>query len=324
MAAVDPDQYETLHNRFISAREKAALADHHAKRIPQLEEELASEEGKHAELVETLAAEERDVEKLEKFSFQKLKAKLGEGLDATREREMLEAQAAADAVVESSEHMAGLRSEIKRLTTELDDLDGATEAVDAARFELETFVRRSFPDAADELGALDENIAALKAEIIEVEEAIAAGDFAVLEMNELMKTLKDAKNMSTVDLFGDGMIGLLFSMSKRDRIKVSSQKSREAALALEIFGREVRDTSLSLEDLGMDDLIGNELLDVWFDNFFTDMMMHSKIEEALKRSADVLASVTDAVQELRTLNEESLVSIEASEKQRHEVLARRQ
>lgn len=320
MHSVDHGDYEALRDAFVAARERVALAEHHTKRIPQLEEELAAEQVRHEALERALAAEQRDVEKLDRFSFQKLRAKLGQGVEEARERELLEAQAAADAVIESSEHMAGVRSEIKRLTTELDELDGAAETAEAARFELETCVRRTFPGLAERLGALDNDIAALRSQIVEVEEAIAAGDFAVLEMKELIAALKVAKNLSNFDMFAGGM---LVSMYKRDKIRVSSEKSRAASFALEIFDREAKDTSLSVADLGLDNALGHEVLDVWFDNFFTDMMIHGKLEEASGRAERVLCSITDAVGRLRLLKNESLASIEAIEQRRREVLAQR-
>ncbi len=322
MAQDGTETYAELRERFVSAREKASRADHHRAQIPKLETELEAEQTRYEELRAALAAEQRDVDKLEKFSFKKLRAKVGsEGFDAALEREKLEAQAAADAVSESSEHMAGLRNEIGRLTTELEELKGANEAAEAVRFELETHVRRNFPAVGEELGLLDQRIVELTAAGVEIEEAIAAGDFAAIEMTELVDSLKDTKKWSNLDVAGGGM---LVSMQKRDKIKVSSEKSRSAALSLEILNKEVQDTALSGMSVQLEDALGQEMLDVWFDNMFTDAKVHNQIHAAQQQAIDVQGIVAKTLTELHVLAQTVTDDLAAIEHERRDILARPQ
>lgn len=319
MDAETRSTYGRLHARFVEAWERASRAEHHQHRIGQLQTALADEEEENARLRDELEAEQADVIGLEKFSFKQLRARIGEGIEVAIERERLEAQAAADALTESSEHIAGMRREVERLRSELGGLGGASAEADAARFELETFVRRNFPEAAERLRAVDENIADHKALIVEVEEALAAGNFARLEVIELEGTLARAKSVSDLDLFGGG---LLVSISKRDKLRISSEKSREAAFALEIFNREVNDIDLGEVDLRIGEALQFSRLDVWFDNFFADLRTHSKIKEAQAAASQTRGTVETTLRYLLALKTDALAAIEETEAERNRILAR--
>lgn len=329
MATAD-STYEDLHGRFVSAQEKKARVEHHVGQVAQLTIDVEAEQKRNDELRAALAIEEADVEKLEKLSWKRFRAKIGEGVDVAMEREQLEAQAAADEFTESTNHLDDLRKDIERYTTELEELGDPDAEVEAARFELETHVRREFGDAASELKALDDQIADNAATVVEIEEAIAAADFAVIAMGELEYELDQAKRWSDWDVgssvFGGGgdLFGgdFLLSMKKRKQMKVSSEKSREAAHAIEILNRELGETALESVRSDLSMALSQNTLDVWFDNIFTDWSIHKNIKEALDKANQVSQLVKDTQAELKSLIEVAANERVAIEEQRVAILAR--
>ena len=233
----------------------------------------------------------------------------------------MEAQAAADLLESSNGELAYLKDEIERYEAEVAELGDTEAAIEAARSNLEDYVHTSLMGIGSTLAEFDREEVELHAEIIEIEEAIAAGSIAQTELVALQKELRNAKNMSNFDTWGGG--GFLISMQKRDHIRASTE-TRAVAHAMQRFDRELNDTHVDNVELKLESALENETFDIWFDNIFTDFSVHGKIKEAIDQASDVAMRVHESMQVLNTAIELINERLEALAAERMDLLARPQ
>jgi hypothetical protein len=132
------------------------------------------------------------------------------------------------------------------------------------------------------------------AERREIEEAVRAGERALDSLQEARKQLDSARAWGIYDLVGGGLIS---SMIKHSKIDNANQWMDQANRDLRRFAKELRD--VDSEDLQIDTGSLVSMLDIFCDNFFSDILVQQKINDSRAR-IDVLADrIEAAVQALR-------------------------
>ena len=132
------------------------------------------------------------------------------------------------------------------------------------------------------------------AEIREISEAIHAGERALDSLREAKNQLNSARNWGIYDMIGGGLIS---SMIKHSKIDNANQWMDQANRDLRRFAKELRD--VDSEDLQIDTGSLVSMLDIFCDNFFSDILVQQKINDSRAR-IDVLADrIEAAVQALR-------------------------
>ncbi|MCR5448160.1 MAG: hypothetical protein K6F23_02085 [Solobacterium sp.] len=123
----------------------------------------------------------------------------------------------------------------------------------------------------------------------EIMEAMAAGDDAIYYLEGAMEKLNSAGNWGIVDILGGGMI---ISAVKRSRMREAQREMEKAKQAMMRFSREVADVDRSMNtDLDLDGFMG--FADFFFDSFFIDMMVQSKINDAKRQIQAALEQVEE-------------------------------
>ena len=80
---------------------------------------------------------------------------------------------------------------------------------------------------------------------------------------------------------------------KHDRLDEANELARRAQAALSRFGRELSDVRAEhVPSIEVSDFL--RFTDVWFDNFFSDFTVQSRIKDALSQAESVLAAVAAA------------------------------
>ncbi len=132
---------------------------------------------------------------------------------------------------------------------------------------------------------------AYEKEIKEILEAQKAGDDALYYLEGAKEFLQSAGNWGIADLLGGG---IFISMIKRNKMREAKTQIEMARNAMAAFSRELADVdrNLSLE-LDMDDFLG--FADFFFDNFFVDMMVQSKISRARAQVDEAIDRVNDTM-----------------------------
>lgn len=118
-------------------------------------------------------------------------------------------------------------------------------------------------------------------------------DHVLRLIDEALDKIKSASNWGIYDVIAGGMVS---SMIKRERMKESNRLMEEIGLALNKLKKEYGDIAWQLpERLSLD--LTSELLDVWFDNIFTDLSVQSN----LSKQKDQLVKLSQQVKELERL-----------------------
>ena len=123
----------------------------------------------------------------------------------------------------------------------------------------------------------------------EIMEAMAAGDDAIYYLEGAMEKLNSAGNWGIADILGGGMI---ISAVKRSRMREAQREMEKAKQAMRRFSNEVADVDRSMNtDLDLDGFMG--FADFFFDSFFIDMMVQSKINDAKRQIQAALEQVEE-------------------------------
>lgn len=132
-------------------------------------------------------------------------------------------------------------------------------------------------------------------DILEIREAIAAGERALSSLYVAQDKLKSARGWGMFDLFGGGFIS---DMMKHSRLNEASQCMEDAKYQLRIFKKELADVNGSF-NLKLD--IGGFLsfADFFFDGIVADYLVQSKIADARRQVDSAIEKVSGILEELK-------------------------
>ena len=223
-------------------------------------------------------------------------------------REQADAEAAR-----ADEQLGALQ---RRLTDARRELERATAAYDAAeaRAAQERATRRAA--AADRIRAtegpeavrldqLEADLDAAQDESRELDQAARAVEASQAAARQALDRLNSAADWGTYDTWFGG--GIMSSSIKHDRIDDAARAMDTVRARLELARRELADVAVDITAPDLARVGANRTLDIWFDNFFSDLDTQSRI-------SDGRASVVALVAALRQAHE--LVTARTGELQR--------
>lgn len=129
----------------------------------------------------------------------------------------------------------------------------------------------------------------------EMNEAIQAGERALISLKTAQSQLKSAGNWGLFDMFGGGLFS---SMIKHSKMNDASRYMEDAKRDLLVFQRELKDVNVPM-DLRME--VGSFLsfADFFFDGFVADYLVQSKITEAREQVEDAIRMVENILRDLK-------------------------
>ena len=139
---------------------------------------------------------------------------------------------------------------------------------------------------------IENEIAFLENQQKEIQEAINAGNQAFYIARKILEDLNSAKNWSTFDLMGGGLIA---DMAKYDKLNKVQDQIQDLQNALRGFRTELADVTERISgNLYVE--IGDFLhfADYFFDGLFTDWMVYDKINDSRNRTMQT----SDQIQKL--------------------------
>lgn len=137
------------------------------------------------------------------------------------------------------------------------------------------------------------------AQLREIREAQDACESALTSLGQAQQRVDSARSWGTYDTWFGG--GLFSSLIKHNRIDEAESYMQAVDDALNRLRRELADVhmdSAAFGGVGVTDL--TRTLDVWFDNFFSDLAVQSRLKDADER-LDAIGEALVAVR--RTLHE---------------------
>lgn len=291
------DINERLTDMKTKMKEKERLTSILTKLSTQKNEAM----GRRTELLKQLRKEQEDVEKLENLSFSNfLHTVLGnkvEKLEKEKE-ELISAKLSFDTA----------NAEVERLERELDmtrkrilDIGDVQKDYIQLMKEKEKILIDKSDSYKEKLEGMLEEEARIISEHKELGEAIQAGNELLSSLNSVQKSLRSAGNWGTWDMLGGG---LLSTMAKHSNIDEAQREINDAQYLMKKFHRELQDIggeiNLSIE-------IGSFLTfaDYFFDGFFADIAVQSKINDAQDRVWRAIEKVEKILRDLNRRYEEN-------------------
>lgn len=125
----------------------------------------------------------------------------------------------------------------------------------------------------------------------EIKEAKAAAIEVLLRLDEALKSLKDASSMSVWDMLGGGSF---FSVIKRKHMQEANLNIKEASIYLKCLNEELDDIGMKLPK-EISDTMSDNVMDIYFDNIFTDIRVAGEIKEKLDELKSFRTSIENLI-----------------------------
>lgn len=283
---------ENIHEKQMDLTMRRTDRNRLKRRLEGTEAQLKEASSLRDRLYKQLTKEQSDVVKLGKFSFMN---KINEWTGKWDEKMTKEITEAAEAELkhnEAEKNVLDLEAEQKELQTQLGNPNFTFIDEDWADFvkEKEAWIRRNDSVANSTLQKIADERVTLGSMLREIGEAADAGNKASRALDAAIDSLGSAEGMSIWDTFLGG--GLIVSALKYSEIDSSDDHVHRAQKALRHFETELMDVqNVATESftVNKNDII--TFTDIFFDNIFSDWMVHSRITEAKSKLNNVLQDV---------------------------------
>ena len=131
----------------------------------------------------------------------------------------------------------------------------------------------------------------------EKNEAIQAGERALVSLREAQNQLNSAKNWGVVDLLGGGLFTDLMKHSKMGNARECLEQAKRD---LQGFSRELEDVNISQAlNLNTGDFL--TFADFFFDGLIADWLMQDRINDARRQVESAVRRVEEILRNLRMM-----------------------
>ena len=282
-------------NELLELKRRILVLESKKDKLKYYEEDYIKLKEKEEFQKEAWIKEQRDVEKLEKGSSVSFFLKLFGKLEEKIEKEEIEALDAKHKYESTQYELNNVKVSILNLKDEIKDYDKLVKEYEALWRQKERELLNSSSFKKQEYVNSTEKLASLKVLDKELKEAVNAGDSLIKVLEEAKKEFESAKGWGTLDMFGGGVMS---SMIKRGHIENANRVLNEVQYLVKSFKKELNDVNISLD---MKYVSGDfsDMTDIFFDNFFSDIMVQDKINNALNNVNRTLRVVERNTKELR-------------------------
>jgi len=259
-------------------------------------EEIKKRKAQEIVLEDILIKEEKDVQKLENTSissiFVMLMGKRDEKLDKERE-EYLTAKLRYEECIEAIKE---LENELDYTNKELINYSSVKEEYDKAIKEKEDILIKEGSDRSKDLKDNLASINDIRLDIKEIKEAIQAGENANSALDNMKEHLNRARNWGMWDMMGGGLIS---SMAKHAAIDEANTIAHNSQHLLKSFEKELLDVN-EFTDIEVNLSSFESFADFFFDGFFIDWFVQSKINESINKVENTYSKIDSIIIELRS------------------------
>lgn len=230
--------------------------------------------------------ESEDIEKLQTESLSTFLKRLIGNYEKRLDKEIqdqliakMELDLSLALMLESREDLANVQSIINQTTAELNQLKELLYQQDS--------------DFREKISNEELKRVQLKQELIELEEASAAGERVLNGIDIALDDLDSADSFSTWDMFTDS--SFIVDMMKYDKIDKAEAKMNQLEQLLGRYAKELKDVSLDTY-LSYEKFSGmGKTFDIFFDNIFSDWDTKDKIG----RNVEMLENLGTTIKELQ-------------------------
>ena len=296
-------------------REEIAKKESLNKKLSQLQLQREDLQCHVDKLKKIMYNEQADVESLEhtnlKSIFYGMIGKRQEKLD----KEKLEAYTAKLKYDSAVYELKVLEQDIINIKAQLDKISEYEYKYSEFLKEKVEKIKLSGSFEALEIMKLEEQIANKKNYKKELNEAILAGEKALISANNVLSSLDSAEDWGTFDLFGGGVIS---DMVKHNHLDEAQNKVEQLQSDLRRFKTELTDVTINSDiKVNIDGFL--RFADYFFDSFFTDWAVLDKINESQENVKNTKRQIEEVISRLHSMENETDTQIkilEADKEQR--------
>jgi chromosome segregation ATPase len=285
-AALDAD--------LAAARARLAEARRAATLVPVLQAQVAEYTARCAALGQSLLDEQRDVDRLEGLSLTRVVLAMSGHAGDRLEKERAERDAATLRLRSEQAALANLQRQFDATRAMAARLESAETAYATAMSRRRAALEAAGDERVSTLHELDAQLTEFAHRHKEIAEAQTAAQAAIGALESMGGYLDSSKTWSTLDLVRGGT---LTSMMKHSRLDDAARAAQRAQRALDELGRELRDVYVARAALP-NITSGQRIIDVWFDNVFTDWSVNRKIRDSQAAVDELLGRVRAVQNEL--------------------------
>ena len=281
-----------------------------------LQDQRAERDRRVMETGRVFRKEQDDVDRLEKGGLRALLLSLTGDREARLSQERREELAARLQYDQARRDAEDLEERIRDLLQEREELRAVRTRLEALLGEKAERLKELGGTGGTRLAELDRALDALAAQRREVGEALHAGRQAEQALSGVLDSLDSAESWGTWDMLGGG---LFTTMAKHGHIDDARAGIDHAQRALSRFRTEladVRDMELPQVQIGE----FATFADYFFDGFFMDWMVQSKIQDAQEGVSEVHVRVLNALRNLEQMDQELAGRQAGLESERKELL----
>jgi hypothetical protein len=267
------------------------------------------------QLKRQLALESRDVERLDGVTLLNLWHSLRGTKEEEKRKEQEQYLTAKLKYDEANAALTALEADLTNIESNLIALGDPDTIYQQAVCEKEEYLLRSGGSEAQQLFEIAEQLGRLKAEELELTEAIEAGKTVEKAFSKVQESLGSAQGWGTFDLLGGG---LLSTAIKHSRINDAKNEIDQAQLLLRKFDRELADVKSTIDTLEIGGL--TTFADYILDGFIFDAIVQSKINAAKDRTGRLLHEIKATIHELHMKREQNNQKSQELERERRQII----
>lgn len=311
--------YNEINNQLYNLKERVRVKDklESLKNIAtlELEEKLSNRD----ELLKILEKEEKDVIKLQSTGisslFLSLMGKKEDKLDKERE-EFLTARMKYEECLES---IRELEAEIHYANVELKKYKNANEEYLKAIKDKRKVLLKEDTIESRHLKEGLEKINEIKLDIKEINEAIHAGEKTNSSLETMKEHLNTAKGWGMWDMLGGGLIS---NIAKHSAIEKANQIAHSTQSNLKSFQKELSDVN-NFTEISVDLSNFATFADFFFDGFFVDWFVQSKINNSISNVDNAYNEINDILIKLKNELEKLQATLTNIEMEAKDILEKR-
>lgn len=263
--------------------------------LEMLQQQLTQELRKRDICKSKWQAEQQDVDRLTGISLGALVySMIGKKEEKlTREKEeVLQAKLKYDETIET---IHDLEEELSILHRQLAEHPSIEPDIDEIIQRKRHLIHFHYPDLAHKIQELDGQEPELAANLIQIEEAITAGNIVLRQLDRAQELLESAKGWGTWDMLGGGVISTAIKHNRID----------DARSAIHATQRSLRQFEKELQDVQKDVSIRIEIsglltfADFFFDGFITDWVVQGRINDAMNQIEERFSLIQQVVSDLQ-------------------------
>lgn len=135
--------------------------------------------------------------------------------------------------------------------------------------------------------------------IVQVNEAISAGNIALNKIDIVLDELKSAKTWGLFDMFSNR--SFLSSYIKHSKLDAAQDAMNDLRVAIDKFNHELNDVKIydEVHQINFDQL--TRIFDIFFDNFFVDIYALSRISDSRTEVERLRNEIKKVVEQLERI-----------------------